>query len=74
MEIQKKKNYKNNLIFPLLFKINFIKLNDKSELCFTGNIFFEKNGSFNFLMNKINECVVIDYKKDYFFLDYERNL
>ncbi len=70
----KKKNYKNNLIFPLLFKINFIKLNDKSELCFTGNIFFEKNGSFNFLKNKINECVVIDYKKDYFFLDYERNL
>ena len=70
----KKKNYKNNLIFPLLFKINFTKLNDKSELCFTGNLFFEKYGSFYFLKNKINECVVIDYKKDYFFLDYERNL
>ncbi len=70
----KKKNYKNNLIFPLLFKINFTKLNDKSELCFDGNLFLESEEGFYFLKNKINECVVIDYKQNYFFLDYERNL
>ena len=40
---------------------------------FYGNLFLEKQENFYFLKNKTNECVEIDYKKDYFFR-LQRNL
>ncbi len=70
----KKKNYKNNLIFPTLIKLNFSTNNHNSNLCFTGNLIYEKNKKFVLIENKSNKCIRIDKKKDYFFLDYKRDL
>ena len=74
MEIPKKKNYKNNIIFPTLIKLNFLTNNHNSNLCFVGNLIYEKDKEFILVENKSNKCVTIDSKKDYFFLDYKRNL
>ena len=69
-----KKNYKNNLIFPTLIKLNFSIDNQDSNLCFIGNLIFKKNNKFDLLENKSRKCVKIDSKADYFFLDYKRDL
>ena len=34
-----KPSYKNNIIFPVLFKLNFTKINNDSDLCITGNLY-----------------------------------
>ena len=69
-----KPNYKNNIVFPVLFKLNFTKINNKSNLCFTGNLYYELNKKFIFLDKRENECIKIDYKKDYYFFDYMRDI
>ena len=69
-----KKNYKNNIIFPTLIKLNFLTNNHNSNLCFVGNLIYEKDKEFILIENKLNKCVIIDSKKDYFFLDYKRDL
>ena len=69
-----KPNYKNNIIFPVLFKLNFTKINEKSNLCFTGNLYYELDKKFIFLDKRENKCIKIDYKKDYYFFDYKRDI
>ena len=71
---QNKPGYKNNITFPVLFKLNFTKINNKSNLCFTGNLYYKLNKEFIFLDEREGECIKIDYKTDYFFYDHERNL
>jgi len=70
----KKKNPKNNVVFPVLFKLNFKKNNNKSDLCFTGNLYYKLNNKYVFLDKKKDECIKINYKTDYYFLDYKRDL
>jgi len=69
-----KPSYKNNIIFPVLFKLNFTKINNDSDLCFTGNLYYKKNNKFIYLDDSENKCISIDYKKNYYFLDYKRDL
>ena len=69
-----KPNPKNNVIFPVLFKLNFQKNNNKSDLCFTGNLYYKINDELIFLDKKKDECIKINYKTDYYFLDYKRDL
>jgi hypothetical protein len=69
-----KPNPKNNVVFPVLFKLNFKKNNNRSDLCFTGNLYYKFNNRFIFLDKKKNECIKINYKTDYYFLDYKRDL
>ena len=69
-----KNNYKNNLIFPVLFKINFLENNNNDKLCFTGTLFYENTNEFIFLENKKNQCIVIDHLIEYFFFDVDREL
>jgi hypothetical protein len=70
----KKPNPKNNVIFPVLFKLNFKKTNNRSDLCFTGNLYYKLNNKYVFLDRKKDECIKINYKTDYYFLDYKRDL
>ena len=69
-----KPNPKNNVVFPVLFKLNFKKNNNRSDLCFTGNLYYKFNNKFIFLDKKKDECIKINYKTDYYFLDYKRDL
>ncbi len=69
-----KTSYKNNVVFPVLYKINFLKNYDKSTLCFSGNLYYESNNNFIFHDDKKNQCIIINYKTDYYLLDYKRDL
>ena len=70
----KKKKYQTNLYFPIFFKINFKKINDKSDLCFNGHIFYREHEKFVEKYSDNLNCIKIDFKKDYYFIDTERNL
>ena len=70
----KKTKYQTNLYFPVFFKINFKKINNKSDLCFKGHIFYYDFEKFVEKNSKTQSCIKIDYKKDYYFLDTERDL
>ena len=70
----KKSKYQTNLNFPVLFKINFKKINDNSNLCFSGHIIYKEDDNFIKKYSKNLSCIKIDYKKDYYFIDTERNL
>ncbi len=69
-----KSNYKNNLTFPVLYKINFTENNNNENLCFTGTLFYEDNEKLFFLKDKKNHCIKIDYNNEYFLLDFDRKL
>jgi len=69
-----KTSYKNNVVFPVLFKINFSKNYDKSSLCFSGNLYYESNNNFIFYDDKKNKCIIINDKTDYYLLDHKRDL
>ena len=70
----KKTKYQTNLYFPVFFKINFKKINNKSDLCFKGHIFYYDFEKFIEKNSEILSCIKIDYKKDYYFLDTKRDL
>ena len=70
----KKPNYQTNLKFPVLFKINFKKINDESELCFKGNLIIKEKNNYIKKFSKKITCLKINYNKNYFFLDYDRDL
>ena len=70
----KKPEYQTNLKFPVLFKINFKKINHKSKLCFKGNLIFKENNKYIKKFSKQKSCVNINYKNNYYFLDHERDL
>lgn len=69
-----KSNYKNNLTFPVLFKINFLEHNNNDKLCFTGTLFYENTKELIFLENRKNQCIVINNLNEYFFFDVDREL
>ena len=70
----KKPEYQTNLKFPVLFKINFKKINHKSKLCFKGNLIFKENNKYIKKFSKQKSCVNINYKNNYYFLDHKRDL
>ena len=70
----KKPEYQTNLIFPVLFKINFKKINNKSELCFDGNLILEQNGKYIKNFSNQKSCLYINYENNYYFLDHKRDL
>lgn len=69
-----KPNYQTNLNFPVLFKINFKEINNGSQLCFKGNLILRENDKYLKKFFKKTNCLEINYKNDYYFLDYNRDL
>jgi hypothetical protein len=70
----KKKNYKTNLIFPVLFKIEFNDINKGSNLCFIGNVIYKDSNEYKIFKTKRKECIIINEILTYYFLDYDRSL
>lgn len=69
----KKKNYSTNLVFPVLFKINFNNIHDNSNLCFKGNLIYKDN-SYNYYKENNFKCLKINNKIDYYFVDFDQTL
>ena len=70
----KKPEYQTNLKFPVLFKINFKKINNNSELCFNGNLILEENGKYIKRFSNQKSCLNINYENNYYFFDHKRDL
>ena len=70
----KKKNYKTNLIFPVLFKIEFNDINKGSNLCFKGNAIYKDSNEYKIFKTKRKECIIINEILTYYFLDFDRSL
>lgn len=70
----KKKNYKTNLIFPVLFKIEFNDINKDSNLCFKGNVIYKDSNEYKIFKTNRKECIIINNILTYYFLDFDRSL
>ncbi len=69
----KKKDYATNLIFPVLYKINFSKLYDNAKLCFKGNLIYKEN-KYQIIKEENFRCIELDKNIEYYFIDFKQNL
>ena len=70
----KKTNYKTNIIFPVLFKIDFKDINKNSNLCFKGNLIYKDIDGYRIFKSKKKECIIINDILTYYFIDFDRSL
>ena len=70
----KKAKYGTNLIFPVLFKIDFNKISKNSILCFKGNIIYQIIDGYKIVKSKKNQCLIMRDTLTYYFIDYDRTL
>ncbi len=69
----KKENYETNIIFPVLFKINFVKQNHNTTLCFKGNLIF-KDKIYKIIKTNNPQCLKIKKDIDYYYIDFDQSL
>ncbi|MDB9773932.1 hypothetical protein OAB35_00390 [bacterium] len=70
----KKPKYGTNLVFPVLFKLDFKEISKNSNLCFKGNLIYQAIDGYRIIKNKRSKCLSINDTFTYYFIDYDRTL
>ena len=70
----KKPKYGINIVFPVLFKIDFKEISKNSNLCFKGNLIYQAIDGYKIIKSKTSKCLSISDTLTYYFIDHDRTL